>query len=148
MIDSSCPWTGLDQGFGIARACGKLGCSRRSIFRKKRIPALVQGVPRRASKRRFVEPIQRDLPCPVPLRKIFLFPGTPNQFYKSLHPVPPRGAYHDRHGRRDGMRWTRQHRRARRSQGRCKPVSDRAARRRTMLQWTAKPCGPGTRCWC
>jgi hypothetical protein len=27
-------------------------------------------------------------------------------------------------------------------------VSDQAARRRTMLMRTAKPCGPGTRCWC
>jgi hypothetical protein len=27
-------------------------------------------------------------------------------------------------------------------------VSDRTARRRTALKRTAKPCGPGTRCWC
>ena len=27
-------------------------------------------------------------------------------------------------------------------------VSDRPARGRTTLQWTAKSCGPGTRCWC
>jgi hypothetical protein len=32
--------------------------------------------------------------------------------------------------------------------GRVLPVSDRRARRRTALKRTAKPCGPGTRCWC
>jgi len=28
------------------------------------------------------------------------------------------------------------------------PVSDLRMRRRTRLKRTAKPCGPGTRCWC
>ena len=32
--------------------------------------------------------------------------------------------------------------------GLSEPVSDRRARRRTALKRTAKPCGPGTRCWC
>jgi len=45
------------------------------------------------------------------------------------------------------MRWTRQRRRARRSQGESL-VSDRPARRRTALKRTAKACGSGTRCWC
>jgi len=49
------------------------------------------------------------------------------------------------------MRWTRQ-RRARQWQlqggSLWISVSDAPARRRTRLKRTAKPCGPGTRCWC
>jgi hypothetical protein len=48
-----------------------------------------------------------------------------------------------------GMRWTRQRRRARLRAGRVfGSVSVRRARGRTALLRTAKPCGPGTRCWC
>jgi len=45
------------------------------------------------------------------------------------------------------MRWTRQRFARDVSQGGFS-VSDNKARRREMLQRTAKPCGPGTRCWC
>jgi len=46
----------------------------------------------------FVEPIQSDLPCPVPFAKIFPFRPDPNQMHiqtVSTH----RGAFRDRHGR-------------------------------------------------
>src|SRR5260370_26637789 len=49
---------------------------------------------------------------------------------------------------RHGMRWTRQRRRAIAIAGRVQLVSGSQARGRTALSRTAKPCGPGTRCWC
>jgi hypothetical protein len=62
----------------------------------------------------------------------------------SRHPVPRRGAYHDRHERWDGMRWTRQRFARDGIAGRVgeRPVSDhQASGRETMLR-TAKSCGP------
>ena len=38
--------------------------------------------------------------CPAPFAKIFLFFRTPNQNYTIRYPVPRRGAFRDRHGRR------------------------------------------------
>jgi hypothetical protein len=48
---------------------------------------------------------QTDLPRPVVARKIFRFSANPNHLYNRRHPVPARGAYRDRHGRkvRDAM---------------------------------------------
>src|ERR1700694_4149724 len=68
--------------------------------------------------------------CPAPLRKIFRFSADPNQLYKSLHPVPHRGAFRDRHGR-----WARDAVDAAAS-------GARIARGRMMLMRTAKSCGP------
>jgi hypothetical protein len=45
------------------------------------------------------------------------------------------------------MRWTRQRRARLRSQGGFRERSCKRAGR-TMRLRTAKPCGPGTRCWC
>src|SRR5258708_1509516 len=53
-----------------------------------------------ARKIEFVEPDQADLPSPVPFPKIFRFAVDPNHFYIPRHPVPHRGAFRDRHGRR------------------------------------------------
>ena len=64
-------------------------------------------------------------PCPAQVAKIFRFTSHPNQFYRSAVSRSHRGAYHDRHERWRGMRWTRQY------------------RRRTIPTRTAKPCGPG-----
>ena len=61
----------------------------------------------------------------------------------SRHPVPRRGAYHDRHERWDGMRWTRQRFARDGIAGRAsRLVSDHQASGREMLQRTAKSCGP------
>src|SRR5882757_5694156 len=46
-----------------------------------------------APKRRFVEAIQSDLPCPVPLRKIFRFIHRANQNYKPRYLVPREGRW-------------------------------------------------------
>ena len=51
-----------------------------------------------------------------------------NHRYQLAPSFPGRGAYHDRHETRERMWWTRQRRRAKRSQGECL-VSDRPARR-------------------
>ena len=81
---------------------------------------------------------------------------------------PERGAYRDRHVRRAGMRWTRQRRArdcdrravlrerscsARTNGASTPPPRLRFAARGRFRDWwrllrTAKPCGPGTRCWC
>ena len=55
--------------------------------------------------------------CPAPFSKIFSFPSDPNHLFIPHRLIPQRGAYRDRHGRWDGMRWTRQRRRARGMQG-------------------------------
>src|ERR1700737_601038 len=61
--------------------------------------------PRVARNGRFIEPDQRDLPCPVPFAKIFRFALYPNHFYIRRRPVPQRGG--SRSSRtRGGMRWT------------------------------------------
>jgi len=41
-----------------------------------------------------------EVACPVPYAKIFPFARNPNQFTDSRRPVPNRGAFRDRHGRR------------------------------------------------
>src|ERR1700737_1327487 len=64
------------------------------------------GSPRVAHSPRFIEPDQRDLPCPVLFAKIFRFSLYPNQIYIPHRPVPQRGG--SRSSRtRGGMRWTR-----------------------------------------
>ncbi len=65
--------------------------------------------------------------CPALFEKIFWFSEDPNHFYNRRHPVPHRGAFRDRHGRWSGMRWTRQRRARRGSQGgSCRERSDGA----------------------
>ena len=89
-----------------------------------------------------------NLICPVQSRSQ-KYSASPLPQITSRNPTIPfrkRGVGH-RHGRWDGMRWTRQRRARLRLQG-GSPVSDRSARRRPMMLRTAKPCGPGTRCWC
>jgi hypothetical protein len=63
-------------------------------------------------------------------------------------PCPLRGALAIVTNVGRGLRWTRQRRRARWMQGRLWLVSIQPACRRTAQLRTAKPCGPGTRCWC
>ena len=64
--------------------------------------------------------------CPAQLAKIFRFALDPNHFYKPAVSRSLRGAYHDRHERWRGMRWTR------------------AVSNDDDTGWrTAKPCGPG-----
>ena len=48
----------------------------------------------------FLEADQSDFTCPAALAKRFPFPAYPNHFYIARHPVPHRGAFRDRHGRR------------------------------------------------
>jgi hypothetical protein len=45
-------------------------------------------------------------PCPAQVAKIYRFTSHPNQFYRSAVSRSHRGAYHDRHERWRGMRWT------------------------------------------
>src|SRR5882672_8956607 len=49
-----------------------------------------------------------DFAVQSPLQKYFASPVGQIISTNSRHPVPRRGAYHDRHERWDGMRWTRQ----------------------------------------
>jgi hypothetical protein len=81
----------------------------------------------------------------------------PNQGHNSAVSFRSRGVGR-RHERWDEMRWTQRRRARTRSQGGF-PVSDHRApdeRRQSPAKpvgedgWlrTAKPCGPGTRCWC
>jgi len=60
----------------------------------------------------------------------------------------PAGAYRDRHGRGVGCGGRGSVGRALAIAGRVEPCERFAARWRTKLLRTAKPCGPGTRCWC
>jgi hypothetical protein len=88
-----------------------------------------------------------DRGCPrcvqSPLQKYFASPVGQIISTNSRHPVPHRGAYRDRHGRRDGMRWTRQRLARDGMAGRIeRSVSDHQASGREMLQRTAKSCGP------
>src|SRR5260370_2315193 len=46
-------------------------------------------------------------PVQSPPLKIFPFAPDPNHFHIPRCPVPQRGAFRDRHGRWNGMRWTR-----------------------------------------
>jgi len=99
-------------------------------------------------KRYFIQADQRDLGRPVPWRKIFRLTRRANHFYNFVHPVSIRGAL----AIVTNVGWdavdAAASRALNRSQGGLRPVSDREARRRTALMRTAKPCGPGTRCWC
>jgi hypothetical protein len=129
--------------------------------------------------------ITREAATPLPdgqITRIPNFPVHPSRekysasrspqitFIISLVSSPSRGAYRDRHGRWDGMRWTRRCRaRNRISQGDLYrerfPRVGRTALIRLregfgetgtrlverlfrMASRTAKSCGPGTRCWC
>ena len=106
-----------------------------------------QAHPSRARPHEFLQQLQGDSTCPASPRKIFRFRRRANHLYPLAPSRPTRGAYRDRHGRWCGMRWTQQRRARKQSQGGFS--RERSARaRRTALLRTAKPCGPGTRCWC
>jgi len=130
----------VDQGPRYLKCCAGDYAGRAAAHHPSGCPAL------RALRRHGIcRPIQRDLPCPVLFAKRF-----PSRFPKSpLHPrlpVPLQGRIAIVTDAGMGCRWTR-------SVGRetyCRagfglspePVSDRTARRRTMLLRTVKPCGP------
>jgi hypothetical protein len=81
--------------------------------------------------------------CPAPFAKIFRFPRRANHLYRFAPSHPTRGAYHDRHETRGGVRWTRQRFARDGIAGRVERlVSDHQASGRGMLQRTAKSCGP------
>jgi hypothetical protein len=97
--------------------------------------------------------------CPVQTRqqKYSSSHLPPNQGHNSAVSFRSRGVGR-RHERWDEMRWTQRRRARTRSQGGL-PVSDHRApdeRRQSPVEplgedgWlrTAKPCGPGARCWC
>ena len=92
---------------------------------------------------------QITISCPAVSRKIFRFRRRANHLYKLGPSHPKKGADRDRHETRGGMRWTRQRRARNGIAGRLPWSREREpACRRTALKRTAKPCGPGTRCWC
>ena len=82
-----------------------------------------------------------DLACPAPIRKISRFSFEPNHRPLARRPAPDRGAYRDRHGRWDGMRWTRQRRRASWIAGRA------LARERSMARGRTAHVADGKAVW-
>jgi hypothetical protein len=106
--------------------------------------------------------------CPALPRKIFRFPRRANHLYKLAPSRSEKRGVGHRHERWDGMRWTRQRRArdcgrravlrerscsARTNGASTPPPRLRPAARGRFRDWwrllrTAKPCGPGTRCWC
>jgi hypothetical protein len=96
---------------------------------------------------RFAPDGQITKTCPAPLRKIFRLTCRANQFYQFAPSFPDKRGVSRSSRTREGMRWTLKRRRETVSQGESL-VSDQPARRRTAPKRTAKPCGPGIRCWC
>jgi hypothetical protein len=117
----------------------------------------------------FLERDQSDSTRPAQSPKLIAFSPDPNQIHNAAIPSRGRGVGH-RHERWDGMRWTRQ-RRARRGIAGQASVCERSTGAQTNGaasgfinasadvhmpakplgedgSRTAKPCGPGTRCWC
>src|SRR5438105_14528518 len=86
--------------------------------------------------------------CPALFAKIFPFAPDPNQLHIPHRLVPNEGriaivtdAGRDAvDARASGAHWQ--------SQGEMNLVSELWRARRSALERTAKPCGPGTRCWC
>jgi hypothetical protein len=86
--------------------------------------------------------------CPALYIKIFRFALTPNHPYNSAIPRPQEGRIAIVTDVGCGERWPRSAGRASRfSQGGLRSVSEARADERRLMR-TAKPCGPGTRCWC
>ena len=80
-------------------------------------------------------------------RNILIYACPKSELYP-MRPVPHRGAFRDRHKR---WAWDAVDAAASGVKRDCRAGFARersAARRRTALKRTAKPCGPGTRCWC
>jgi hypothetical protein len=76
------------------------------------LAGFAQHAPEMAAKVSLTETQSGDLPVQPVFQKYFRFFLT--QIIGLSPPShPPQGAYRDRHGRWDGMRWTRQRRRAR-----------------------------------
>jgi hypothetical protein len=105
--------------------------------------------------------------CPALSQKIFRFRRRANQRYQLAPSHPDKRGVSRSSRTRGGMRWTRQRRARLRSQGGFRerscsartngastpPPKLRPAARGRLRDWwrllrTAKPCGPGTRCWC
>ena len=81
-----------------------------------------------------------SISCPAPFAKIYSFSLPPNHSHNPRRLVPERGD-RDRHERGTGCGGRGSARAQLKSQGGVKPVSDRSARRRTVLMRTAKSCG-------
>jgi hypothetical protein len=100
-----------------------------------------------ARRGKVLQSFQADLPRPVLREKRIPFTRDPNQSYKSRHPGPQEGriAIVTNVGPGCG---------GRESAGRVMRIAGRVSRERSArARWTAhlrtaKPCGPGTRCWC
>ena len=82
-----------------------------------------------AGRRKITEHRQRDLPCPALPQKIIRFRRRANQFYQLAPSHPGKRGVSRSSRTRDGMRWTRQRRRARWSQGGL--IRERSPARRT-----------------
>ena len=67
-------------------------------------------------RRRFCPTGKSEKSCPVLFAKIFLFSTDPNHLYNLRRPIPQRG-YSRSSRMRGGMRWTRQRRARKSSQG-------------------------------
>ena len=89
--------------------------------------------------------------CPVQpsFQKIIRFRRRANQFYQLAPSFPCKRGVSRSSRTREGMRWTRQRRRASAFTGRVSRRQPCQARRTNGAGVrTAKPCGPDTRCWC
>ena len=85
-----------------------------------------------AGRRKITEHRQRDLPCPALLQKIIRFRRRANQFYQLAPSFPCKRGVSRSSRTREGMRWTRQRRRASAFTGRS-PVSELRRAGRTAL---------------
>ena len=101
-----------------------------------------------ARKGGFVEAFQGDLPCPVSFEKIILFSSDPNHRRIPRRLVPAQRGVGHRHERwaRDAVDAAASSREVDRRANFVRERSTRAGRAAQLR--TAKPCGPGTRCWC
>jgi hypothetical protein len=122
---------------------------------------------RASPKSDFVEPVQRDLPCPVLRSKIFRLRRRANQKYKPRRLIPHEGRWPSSRtlgwdavdaaasGAQAGRRAVLRERSLRAGRTMLLPTSSMLRRACTAIEAsdeggsrTAKPCGPGTRCWC
>ena len=99
-----------------------------------------------ARRNEFRQLIQRDLGRPDRTRKIIRFSFSEIGVLFASSRLIEEGRTR-RHDTWSGLRWTQQRCARERSQG--GESCERSIRaRRAALRRTAKPCGPGTRCWC
>jgi hypothetical protein len=102
-------------------------------------PALRSGVKADSSRSQVICPLSSHI---SDFPKDISVPTYPKSHLELFASHPTRGAYHDRHETRGGMRWTRQRFARDGIVGRASVRERSTASGREMLQRTAKSCGP------